>query len=263
MRAKIPFSRYTKLICVCFFIFADLILNSFLDFNYKIQEGLSGKKDNRRRLNDIASLSSPSSSILSSSINSITSLESSIQYNNILSSTSNFKKFHTNIIDNNNINNNIQDKNILKNQHTLSSSSSSTSFSIDSSIDSSSESSYNSRKLTMIMNGSLNLYDLILFFVQLLFQLFILFLIFLFITDTFLFRVGLVNILFRKINTFFIIQIIYFVFTIVNGILRLQTLDYTLNNNDNMIIKLLKSNTFFYFSLVHNIGMLLLLIIIF
>lgn len=64
-----------------------------------------------------------------------------------------------------------------------------------------------------------------LFGLQIVIQISVFLILFLTVADTFLFRVGLLNILLRKIRFVLIIQILYFILTIITGLRRVHLYD--------------------------------------
>ncbi len=78
---------------------------------------------------------------------------------------------------------------------------------------------------------------LLLFGFQIVVQISVFLVVFLTIADTFLFRVGLLNILLRKIRAVLFIQAIYFIFTIIVGTTRLRYFYHHSRLNQNLRVQ--------------------------
>jgi hypothetical protein len=84
---------------------------------------------------------------------------------------------------------------------------------------------------------------------QIVVQISVFLLLFLTVADTFLFRVGLLDILLRKIRTVLIVQIVYFAITIATGTKRIALYD---SGKD--LVSLTTSNSFVTLSIVQKMG---------
>lgn len=88
------------------------------------------------------------------------------------------------------------------------------------------------------------------FGLQIIIQISVFLILFLTISDTFLFRVGLLDILLRKIYSLIIVQIVYFFLTILTGALRLHNF-----KNGSTLSTLTKDSGFIGLSIFQKIGM--------
>lgn len=84
---------------------------------------------------------------------------------------------------------------------------------------------------------------------QIIVQISVFLILFLTVADTFLFRVGLLGLLMRKIKTVLIVQLIYFAFTVATGVLRVSHYD---RGQD--LLSLTTSSAFTSLSIVQKIG---------